>query len=79
VPFSLHESALYALLAVDPASERRLLSVIEQIEAAPMQCVHGSRMTPGGRVENVCFIKEFRICFSIEKNGDVMIHDIFKA
>jgi hypothetical protein len=79
MPFFLHERALYALLAVSPVDERRLLTAIEQIEAMPMQCVDGSRTTPAGRVENVCIVRGFLICFSINPDGSIYIHDILKS
>jgi hypothetical protein len=76
VPFSLHENALYALLAVAESDLRRLMSVIARIEADPIRHAHDVDRDSSGEAVNICFDGPFRIHYVIERNGAVFIRDI---
>ena len=79
MPFSLHERALYSLLAVNSADERMLMGTLERIEAAPLLSVDGMRSRSDGTTEYVCEVRGFWICYSVEQDGDIFVHDIVKA
>jgi hypothetical protein len=76
VPFSLHEQALYALMAVDEKTTRRLLSALATIESNPGAYTHAAGWDEVGRPYNICYVENFRIHFDIQRDGMVFIRDI---
>ncbi len=78
MPYSVHESALYALLAIDDRTLRRLVSALEQIESNPLGHTHAAAEDIFGEVVNICFVDRYRIHFVIEKSGTVSVRDILR-
>lgn len=78
MPFSLHEQAYYALLALSHEEWRMLNSIIELIASDPMGSTQGIGYTPQGRKAHVHFTGRFLIYFTIRRSGDVFIYDILK-
>lgn len=76
MPFSLHERALYALMALDDIAAARLIAAIEAIESRPADYIHAAGHDVTGRACNICYCGDFRIHFDIDRNGSAFIRDI---
>ena len=76
--FSLHERALYTLLAVDRMDQRRLVLALEGIEADPTANTDWIEIAPDGQRERVRVVGDYRIKFWVGADGKMFVHDILK-